>query len=1808
MSKNIKKWPDIRDERGRVAALTPLFRKKFGKFYVYLTEFLPFTETQKEILSEVGFQVTTRKSQSGYPVWVTGNFAGQNKALDMGPNNKVTPDGPSRFSMVVSAFPQTEIISMDYASEMQNLEYGAPDKQELSHERDLEPNQDTIKTSQVAIDDTTYLGLNHLGQKVFESDKSRYIQPTENAELVLATIDTPSADYLRVRSFSIASMSNALKGMVNEAMENPDFNEGDVDRYVDAICRNAFNVATRQAAKQMALQILRSSVTTHIKAVDLTNDELVNSLDNFAIRLPSGEEATEMMPSVAAAARHVFAHIEDLGGVAVSPHHSDGIAASTLSSMGFRNVISQTPKPHVEMPGITVSGYDISINRLDQDMQIGAMLGTVPSGDLEKPITRNGFNYEYIEHLATVNALSGLAEDGTAVLQIPSIARAYDKTYLDHLSTMFNVHSISYLENDFGRGDESSLLLVVNGRLPTQEADRTYQGGISTALSRAEAISFLARVGEEIQVERRENIEQDIMASGLDDAGNKVSLSRLTLSEIANSQAAKDKLNTATKGELVNSSQVLHRPISGLGSQMQTYIPQSLVRQTQLAQANIRKKLRDLGFLDEKGNPDMAGFVADRLQLEREFILDEDVLGRHQVDSVGQSIILKETEGLSSIVGAGTGTGKTRIMAALARYSLLNEHPVYLMGNNSVIFQKFMDEMEILKADKLVQPQLLIHATNLFDASGKVVAHSNNNIIKDQMSKQSYMPGNVFFATNNITNRPLKRKAGESYSDFDVRKSQTKAAWVERTFDHYKSIGQPITLLMDESHTSAGISNSFEAAQTLIRKSGWDIHLSGTSLPRPHAFRLYQNAFPEKVQFEPMMQYLHKGGIPAAESIASSLIQLGSMQRIELADNKRVNIIKPANDEQKNFNRDVSDRFAVLFDMYTTATGEITAAVSTIVDEENKRLAAIANQNNQTPPDPKSPRELGFEHEHFGSVASRVSEMVNCTINMIQTVDEVVKANANGERVVVSLQRTGSSLLDRVIDNNDLKAGEEFTPPTLKDLARSLVDDCIYVTVRTGKNVHKQDIRDSMQPAQAQELTRLINKMNEYIENEIPELCALPIDYLRESLMAQGITVGEISGRTYRVKLDPANPAAKAVAVNEPKNTQKVLNGYHNGLFDVVVINDAGASGIDLHAMPGTSDSRPVRLLIGELSNNPVNAVQTLGRVDRAGQISKPQLAMVSNGVPGEVCRTEQIISRIAYVSGTSTGDASQINISSTHEGDSNLLSDAGQRAIIQYLIGNPQLARRIQMLEEVEPFIDDVTATKEYSTTTKINISSRFMARLRLLKCAEAEGIIADVSSEADRISKEDLAMGRNAAGGIRRIPGQGLVTKKDVIYRSAEIDKAEDPFVGDVYVYNVEYERVIEPMSASNVEKIIEAGAERLNSPTALGSTGLNGVKQDLSSRYFDIMLETLDQNDIRDIKAHTGDTESRNNLILEKIGEALDVNNRKVNGPSTRYNHGSLSWLIENIEMIEPGRVINHRPENSLFPNRGVITDVTPPREEQRHSLGLWRISYICPGDEEIRTTSLQGLYASSAGEVPVLELNTFADDDDFADEFDMEASKGRHNVKEAYEVLHGNMAQAALMLGDKSESVLFEDNMHVLRNGMLVPRNSSILNIQRNPVAMPSIETAIAYLKDGINKHTIRTSVEFQANEHAAISSDEYGNFTLTVPGNKKHGDIYHNDTVMRTAADGSEIVINPFEAETSRRWDKKGRARTLTFSADKLPNVLDLLERRLDVSKNEALYADSGSLKWLNQYNSDLAEGRDRKQSAEYEETNYALAR
>ena len=364
----------------------------------------------------------------------------------------------------------------------------------------------------------------------------------------------------------------------------------------------------------------------------------------------------------------------------------------------------------------------------------------------------------------------------------------------------------------------------------------------------------------------------------------------------------------------------------------------------------------------------------------------------------------------------------------------------------------------------------------------------------------------------------------------------------------------------------------------------------------------------------------------------------------------------------------------------TIAALSVEHAANTIVNsvEENRRPVVILD-------------ETGGSH---------VKRLIDAELERAKRhIAELQRQDSDGELTPEQRQsREIANLIDRNVKPLDVV--REIRVPTIRDLLRNELrrlggvdirevslqtDSESMATKTTSETSVSHFIDEHYEGTEREELVERYAKGIANIEAAIDALPALsisPIDSLRHKLKKAGISLGEVTGRDYQLEIinepDSEYDDTYARIVKRDHSKKEVTNTIHDfnsGTTDAILMNEAGATGVSVHASPRFLDSRQRELVIIETATNASTDTQLRGRPNRLDQITPPIMTTLSLGLSTErrytMMENKKTANQTSYT--RSSRESATIN-----QDVAVFLNATGDRMCQEYLLEHSGIASRL--------------------------------------------------------------------------------------------------------------------------------------------------------------------------------------------------------------------------------------------------------------------------------------------------------------------------------------------------------------------------------------------------------------------------------------------------------------------------------------------------------------------------------------------------
>lgn len=741
-------------------------------------------------------------------------------------------------------------------------------------------------------------------------------------------------------------------------------------------------------------------------------------------------------------------------------------------------------------------------------------------------------------------------------------------------------------------------------------------------------------------------------------------------------------------------------------------------------------------------------FVAERMQWSIEEL--SKYLYADQIDAVALAIYNFEARTQSLIVGDQTGVGKGRIACAIIRYAKIHGYiPVYCTENPALFSNTVYRDLCNIN----------------FDIKPFIMNSSNEASIKDEY-------GNVVYPT--LSSEQLKsfyedysegRRAGQLPTGYDyvlLNYAQLGQTWTMdkdtkkevngRDYIKYKflmSIAPKAIFVFDECHKIAGSkverekfydknsdvkltgSTVFRAFNELVKKSRKALFLSATFAKTPSNMLLYaqNNCLQDaKLKDLDLVSAISSGGEALEEIISANIVREGQMVRREQSsDNIDVKYITLDKSAAEYGLPDLEATHRTRCDFITSILRDInvfeTKYLNPLVRAMNN-ASFIMNESVD-----KTSSGQGAKHDPiFSKLFQETNQMLYC-IKAEAVALHAINLLKEGKKVVIALSNTMDAFLDPKKTSFVLES--EYKIDFSNVLLRSIeaARKIIITDSESGKKIADTMIDLSELSEEGQNFYAMLLAK---IKNAVSGITLSPIDLITQMIKKDGWNVGESTGRNFWVEFTNKEYSRGIIHKRKAEDKAIVFKKFQNNEYDVLIINQSGATGQDAHATTaGTKlkrdEVKPRVMIIGQAELDINVEVQKRGRINRTGQILPPTYHYISSAIPAEkrlmMILQKKLLSLDANTTSNQKQSKSVIDIP-------DFFNKYGNRCCYEYLKDNPkinhQLGDMLDRSKDEDETAEDENKLKSQSNSKQEKIASDFLKKVSghvpLLSCKDQE------------------------------------------------------------------------------------------------------------------------------------------------------------------------------------------------------------------------------------------------------------------------------------------------------------------------------------------------------------------------------------------------------------------------------------------------------------------------------------------------------
>lgn len=1138
------------------------------------------------------------------------------------------------------------------------------------------------------------------------------------------------------------------------------------------------------------------------------------------------------------------------------------------------------------------------------------------------------------------------------------------------------------------------------------------------------------------------------------------------------------------------------------GVSLDTVIPRNMSFETS---TQLRKLAEDVGG-------DIDDFIVEKLGYENKDELYSH-LGAEQIDATAMAIVaIEKNQGM--IIGDMTGVGKGRIAASIIRYAVLNNYtPIFFTEKADLFSDLYRDLVDIGSGDLV--PFIINEDTNIVDEEGNLLHTSLKGRKKSEILNSNNLSGYNFVLS--------------TYSQLNSEKRGLK-----RNFA--KEIAEDNIIIMDESHNASGDSNTGVFFRDMVQTAKGVTYLSATFAKRPDNMPVYavKTAISEaNLNEDELVGAIEKGGVALQEILSTDMVEAGQMIRREKTYEGIKVDYKPLTEKKVEHTKivdAVTDIIRNIINFQAEHVLPIVKALDFSAVQDGERVSVETGTN-----------MAGVDNTPFASKVFNVVDQLLFALKSESAANEAIEAIKQGKKPVIAVKNTMESFLQYlevqpgdVIENTDFSTVLERG---LKGVLRIRVRDAMGDS--EGADIPLSQLTEEGRKA----YKILLDKINTTTSG----ISISPIDDMIYKLEKAGVKVGEVTGRAIRLKF---RDDGKAIVERRNERDKKKLfrefnnwenpgepRGINNYTDMTLIINASGSTGRSAHSSPKFKDQRQRMMITVQIELNINTEIQKRGRINRTGQLNKPEYLTISSAIPAEQRLLMMAKKKLKSLDANVSSDQSQAG--ATFEAN-DFLNKYGDRIIVEYLKENREM--NDLLLDPLK--LNDKDEEELEKFVTQENAAHKVSGRVAILPTVLQEEFYKEIGHRYDDYIEYLESIGENDLV-VKVMPLDAVTTNSRLLVAGKG---GYSPFGRDSVVETSEINVLKKPYKKEKVDELL---AEYL------GDQKPTEKKQTIKTE-FDTFWKAW-------VKEHL---EKKKESIAKTLGISLEsVNKHLAGGLSTAdivKSRPELSadkfgasfvdeefekYVKENDKLFRQGEVVTNnilgRYDIGRVYRIPLIRDTTSPAYSNGIFIG-WSINQKRKNPYAPSAIMLKFVVADSRQmvQIPGSQRDWLNDitsettsltawqEKDILSGWDNALPDNRREVKH---IVTGNILQA--LGGDaKGQLISYTVKNGGLKRGILIKDNKGIVDEIRVPIKRA---------KKFIKKITPGDFIE-TADGDITLYNEDNRTWIIDVPASKQKGGKYYLDDAIKS------VVKNG-------RFDKLGNSMRAEIPSSKLEKLIDILQ-------------------------------------------------
>lgn len=777
---------------------------------------------------------------------------------------------------------------------------------------------------------------------------------------------------------------------------------------------------------------------------------------------------------------------------------------------------------------------------------------------------------------------------------------------------------------------------------------------------------------------------------------------------------------------------------------------------------------------------DVNEYVRINMHYQTQLELAE-ALSAEQVDAVAMAVYNIEERQEATIIGDQTGIGKGRIAAALIRiYAIKGYKPFFLTEKPNLFSDMYRD----LKA---------IGSANLkpFIVNNK----DDKTTIQDEEGNKIYEPYPRQIQENYFSKGTIPKECSfvmATYSQFASLKPTSKQ-------DFLLQLSQDNIFILDESHVAGGdmeVSATARFFNKVVQNAHGGLFLSATFAKRPDNMPLYaaKSCMGEAALSNDGLIYaIQRGGVALQEVISSILVGEGQMIRRERSfEGINVNYIYLDKEGKENFGvEDLKTKHWEIADKITDILRNIIyfelTYINPFIDQMNDALKAEMTEVQKR----KGTNSLGIKHTPYFSKLFNIVNQMLFSIKAEAATYRAIQRLKEGKKPVIAFASTMGAFLSDMENDHGLPVSDgDLINAEFSNVLKKGLESVFAITEidSMGKRIKRKIELHSLGEqaiAEYYAITRKIKKIS-------TGLSISPIDNVKSILEREGYKCAEVTGRNLEVQFPSPDKLTGIVRRRKKENVVNAFRKFNNNEVDVLLLNQSGSTGASAHAI--STPKVPIekvkkRVMIMLQAEGDINLeMQKRGRVNRTGQIYKPDYDYVTSAIPAELRLMMMLQRKLKSLDANTTSNQKQ---SKAMLESPDFLNKYGDSVVLTYLVENPK----------INEILGDPANLSDTEQPVPENLASKVSGRVAILPCKEQqifyETIIENYNVHVNYLKQTgyyDLEM--------ENLNLQANVLEKNIVFFGKG---GRSAFGGDTFLERIEANVLKKPYHKEEVESMI-------------------------------------------------------------------------------------------------------------------------------------------------------------------------------------------------------------------------------------------------------------------------------------------------------------------------------------------------------------------------------------------------------------------